>query len=97
MATRNAAEVVRWGGRLGTLKPGSRADLVVLAGRRRAGHAQLLEAHEGDVKPVVIGGVARYGRKALMRRLVGARRDLEPITVAGTERLLFFTQPTADP
>jgi 5-methylthioadenosine/S-adenosylhomocysteine deaminase len=92
MATRNAAEVVRWGGRLWTLEPRSRADLLVVAGRSRAAHAQLLEAHEGDVKLVMIDGVARYDRKALMRRLRGARRDLEPITVGGAERLLFFKQ-----
>ena len=97
-ATRNAARILRWHDRLGTLESEKRADLLVVSGRNGDPHGHLLTRSEHDIELVVINGVPRYGASAMMRKLLGAEAaKSESATIAGRRRLLNFTQPTADP
>lgn len=82
--TAQAAETVGWHGRLGTLRPGMLADLLVLRGRAEDPYLQLIEATEHDVGLVVVGGVPRYGDLATMEDLDPG--PLEELEVAGRRR-----------
>ncbi len=63
--------------------------------RTRSGdpYARLLKSTEADVGLVVIGGVPRYGRKALMTRFAG---DLEPWKTGGRAQAFCFEHATTD-
>jgi 5-methylthioadenosine/S-adenosylhomocysteine deaminase len=77
MATLNAASILGWQGRLGTLQPGAHADLIVVPGTRGDPYAQLLEAAETDLSLVIIGGIRRFGLARLMPSFeVGMERTL---------------------
>ena len=90
MATRNAAKILRWDKQLGTLEPGKRADLLVVAGDDGDGHAHLFTRSEHDVELVVINGVPRYGASQVMRKLLGeaaaqaeaVRSESAPVSVS---------------
>jgi hypothetical protein len=94
MATRTAAEILKWGHVLGSLEPGKRADLLVIDGKSRDPYGALLQAPETAIRLVMINGVARYGIPALMAKL--APRD-QTLHVGGQERRLFLRQVSADP
>jgi 5-methylthioadenosine/S-adenosylhomocysteine deaminase len=69
MATRDAARILRWDGALGSLRPGLRADLLVVEGTGGDPYTTLIDAHDSAVRLVVIDGVARYGTRPMMRAL----------------------------
>ena len=95
MATRTAAEILKWDGALGSLEADKRPDLLVIDGDSGDPYQQLLQATEREVKLVFIAGVARYGEQTLVTAL-GAQ-GLEPIQIAGQARVLNLRQQTADP
>lgn len=95
LATRNAAAILGWPGRLGVLAPGAQADLIVLTGSRGDPYTALLRSGEHDLRAVVIGGVARYATPALMGRL-GAGVT-ETLSVGGRRRALNLDDPTTHP
>jgi 5-methylthioadenosine/S-adenosylhomocysteine deaminase len=96
-ATRNAARILRWQEHLGTLEQGKRADLLVVSGTAGDGHGHLFTRSEHDVELVVINGTPRYGASKTMRQLLGSEADqAESARIAGRQRLLYFTQATAD-
>ena len=98
LATRNAAKILRWDKHLGTLEPGKRADLLVVAGDGGDGHAHLFTRSEHDVELVVINGVPRYGASQVVRKLLGeAAAEAEAGTVGGRARLWYLVQPSGDP
>ena len=94
MATRDAAAILKWHKALGTLEPGKRADVVVIAGKVGDPYEALIQAKETAIQLVMINGVARYGMPELMRAL-GA--DGQSLRVGGETRRLFLEQNTADP
>jgi len=94
MATRNAAEILKWHQTLGSLEAGKRADLLVVEGSDGDPYASLLEARETAIRLVVIDGVPRYGRVRLMGRLAP---ETERIQAAGKPRSLNLAQENADP
>ncbi|WP_246192867.1 amidohydrolase family protein [Kitasatospora atroaurantiaca] len=69
MATSDAAAMLRWGGSLGTLQPGKRADLLAVSGTGGDPYAGLIDAGDDDIRLVVIDGTARYGTTGLMHAL----------------------------
>ena len=95
MATRTAAEILKWHKALGTLEQNKRADLLVVHGDDGDPYRQLLRADERDITLVMIAGVPRYGTRALVTRLGG--QGLEAIRVAGRQRVLNLRQETVDP
>jgi hypothetical protein len=96
MATRDAARILRWDTRLGTIEPGKRADMLILAGRSGDAYERLLGARETTIRMVVIDGVPRCGAADIMGEFdLGA--GTEHITIAGSERVLNLADPLADP
>jgi 5-methylthioadenosine/S-adenosylhomocysteine deaminase len=98
LATRNAAKILRWDHRVGSLEAGKRADLLVVSGAGGDAHAHLFTRSEHDVELVVVNGVPRYGASTVMRKLLGGvAAQAEAGSAAGRARLLFLTQATGDP
>jgi 5-methylthioadenosine/S-adenosylhomocysteine deaminase len=94
MATRNAANILNWDQRLGSIEVGKRADLVVVAGRTGDAYGRLLDAHETDILLVIIDGVARYGRTGMMAHF---GPSIESWRVGNSQRVLNLAQASADP
>jgi 5-methylthioadenosine/S-adenosylhomocysteine deaminase len=94
MATCDAAAAVGWGGALGSLEAGKRADLLVVGGKTGDPYEKLLRASENDLDLVVIGGVPRVGIPRLMDHL--GVTSAEELTVGGEPRRLNLAQATAD-
>jgi hypothetical protein len=91
MATSNAAELVGLGQRLGSLKAGYAADILVVRkpdsnANPADGYWTLTHSTPGDVQLVLVGGEALYGDAALMRQIVAGQ--LEPLEVCGARKLL---------
>jgi cytosine/adenosine deaminase-related metal-dependent hydrolase len=94
MATRNAAHILKWDKVAGTIKAGSRADLLAIDSMAADPYEALLHARETDIRLVMINGIARYGWPEVMTKL--APND-QTINVGGKTRRLFLKQETADP
>ncbi len=96
MATRNPAAMLGWGDAIGSLEDGHFADLLVVSGTDDDPYDHLLTAEERDIALVVVDGVARFGRPALMEAL-GPGAAFESVRVGGLDRRLFLTEAAADP
>lgn len=94
MVTVNAARILKWGGELGSLERGKRADLIVVNGLRGDPYEHLLRARETTLTLVVIDGAARYGQPRMMRRL---SHDGERIEIGGSARVLDLSDAASDP
>ena len=94
MVTRDAAAILKWQAALGTLEPGKHADLCVVAGAGGDPYESLIQAPETQVSLVMIEGVPRYGRTALMHAL---HADGEAVDVGGQHRSLFLKDADGDP
>ncbi|MEA2195538.1 MAG: 5-methylthioadenosine/S-adenosylhomocysteine deaminase [Solirubrobacteraceae bacterium] len=87
MATCNPADALGWEDRLGRLRAGLHADLLVVARREDDVYRNLVTSIEADVLLVTINGYPMYGVAALMA--AGAAVAPEPIEVApGLERVV---------
>jgi 5-methylthioadenosine/S-adenosylhomocysteine deaminase len=98
MATCTPARLLGWQGELGSLRPGSRADLLVVderQGQTGGPYRPLLEAHESGLGLVMIDGVARFGRPGLLAAL--AVPDPEPVRVGGRQRVINLVDAAEDP
>ena len=95
MATLEAAEILGWDKQLGSIEPGKRADLVMVAGQDdNAPVSPLFGGDERTVELVVINGTPRYGTPALM---AADGPGTETLSVGGEQRVLYLTQSTGDP
>ena len=95
LATLEGAKILGWDRELGSLEPGKRADLVVVASQNDAAPlTPLFEGDERTVQLVAINGTPRYGTPALM---VTDGPGLETLIVGGETRVLYLTQATEDP
>ena len=77
MATCNPADALGWEGRLGRLRAGLHADLLVVARREDDVYRNLVTSIEADVLLVTINGYPMYGVASLME--AGAAVEPEPI------------------
>ncbi len=94
MATANGARILRWDQELGTIEPGKRADLLVIAGQQGDDYERLIQARETDIHLLLIEGVGRYG---LTRLMVPWGAGAERIRVGGRPRLLNLAEPGGHP
>jgi imidazolonepropionase-like amidohydrolase len=95
LATAQGARILGWDHQLGSLEPGKRADLTVVAGQdERDPLKPLFEGDERTIQLVAIDGTPRYGTPALMS---ANGPGLETLTVGGEPRVLYLTQATEDP
>ena len=92
LATRNPAKILGWS-KVGTLAAGQFADLLVIAGTADDPYAHLINAHEGNVALVAIGGRPRYGLLASMTTL---KVKGERLKVGGGDRMVDFDAPDDD-
>jgi 5-methylthioadenosine/S-adenosylhomocysteine deaminase len=84
LVTCNPADALEWTKRVGRLRTGLQGDVLVVDDRKSDAYRNLIESTEANVRLVLVGGKARYGRTALMRR---AKADaIEPIPQAGRGR-----------
>jgi hypothetical protein len=91
MATRTAAQILKWDGALGSVEAGKRADLLVIDGAGGDPYESLVRARETSVRLVLINGVPRYGTRELMDALGGGDQT---VRVGGEMRRLFLGQET---
>jgi 5-methylthioadenosine/S-adenosylhomocysteine deaminase len=90
LTTSNAAEILGWQARVGSVEVGKRADLVAVAGTDDANpYAPLFAGDERTIQLVVINGTPRYGTPALMAT---DGPHLEKLRVGGDERVLYLEQ-----
>jgi 5-methylthioadenosine/S-adenosylhomocysteine deaminase len=97
MVTRNPADALGWGDRLGRLRPGLHGDVVVTTTRHDDPYRNLIEAREVDVRFVAINGYPFYGTTSLMEA-AGAVED-EPLRIGRLRRrvrLKYTGIPDAD-
>jgi hypothetical protein len=92
MVTSNAADALGLADRIGRIRPGLRADLVVLTPRRADPYRNLIESTEAEVQLVVADGRACYGTPGLVR--AARALNVEPVRVAGAARVISLPDPT---
>jgi cytosine/adenosine deaminase-related metal-dependent hydrolase len=93
MVTANGGEALgrAWGARIGRIKQGLAADLVVMGSKKPDPYRNLIEATERSVRLVLVGGNAVFGNGSLMKA-AGAKAP-EPISVAGVRRTISMVNP----
>jgi len=91
MATINAARALGHDGVLGSLAPGKKADLVVLAGDPARPYEALLAATPAEVRLVMVGGVPLYGEAALAP-LGPPTPGCEQLAICGVDKFLCVAQ-----
>ena len=87
MATANGAKVVALDDKIGHLKEGYVADIVVYTGNSAAPYDAILAATPKEVRLVMIGGVPLYGDKDL-QALAPAKPGCEAIDICGSPKFL---------
>lgn len=91
MATCNPADALGWTERIGRLRKGLHADVLVTADRNGDPYRNLIESIESDVLFVAINGQPFYGTRKLMSA-TGATLA-EPITVGRHKRAIKLVYP----
>lgn len=94
MATTNAAKIIKWDKRLGTIEKEKLADLVIVNGDDKGPFTQILKAGEKDISLVVINGTPRYGSKPLMSKF---GKGTESRQIGTAKKTFNLGQDTADP
>jgi 5-methylthioadenosine/S-adenosylhomocysteine deaminase len=98
MATRNPADAINWGERIGRLKAGLHGDVLVTTDRvPQDPYRNLIESVERDVLLVAINGQPFYGTTKLMK--AAGAQHAEPIRLGRLRRciqLIYDDVPEAD-
>ena len=89
MVTSGAARATNWHNDVGTLTPGTAADLVVLDNIHADPYRNLINAIDPDVRLSIVGGLPLYGDTDLMTALNG--EDHEPAGRFGKSLDITFT------
>lgn len=97
MATRDAATILHWDQKLGSLQPGHYADLLTIAGTAGDPYGALIDARDSDITLVAIGGTPRYGTTQLMQAILPTAQLEEPGSTAPGDHLLNLHDDTTDP
>jgi cytosine/adenosine deaminase-related metal-dependent hydrolase len=85
MATAEPARLTGDDGRIGAIKAGLYADLLVIRQTAASADSALVHAGPADVLMVMVGGHPVYGQKTLVES-VAAALDWTPVSVAGTAK-----------
>jgi cytosine/adenosine deaminase-related metal-dependent hydrolase len=94
-ATSDALAIAGWGDKLGRLRPGYYADLLVLDKRTDDPYENLVGATEREVRLLVIAGHPRHGDRTLMQQVGLNAPELEPIRIGGREKALNLRHPSS--
>lgn len=87
MVTSVAAHVVGVDDEVGAIRPGLRADLLVIGGDHNDPLRAVIDADPADVRLVLIDGVPLYGERRFLER-IWARTELEEIVLPGGAKVL---------
>jgi large repetitive protein len=93
MATKNAAEALGSGMKLGTLGQGFEADVSIFDGSQHADFRAILDANPPDVVLVLRSGKALYGDQSILQALNAADR-CEQVDVCGRSKLACVQRET---
>jgi 5-methylthioadenosine/S-adenosylhomocysteine deaminase len=96
MVTSKAAEAMKFEKEIGALKPGMRADLLVLAGDRAKPYDALVTAELDQVRLVVVRGRALYGEPGLMTALE-PNTYCETVTICGAAKVICVKETETSP
>jgi 5-methylthioadenosine/S-adenosylhomocysteine deaminase len=88
MSTSIPAQLAGLSDKIGSIKPGYVADILVVRRTEKDPYQSLLNASPADVRLVLIGGIPIYGDDEVMRKLAPA--SLESLTVCGSPKALSF-------
>ena len=80
-----------WDERIGRIKEGLAADVVVMAGNHRDPYRNLIQSTERHVRLVLVAGKAAFGNGSLMK--AARATSPEPISVAGVRRTISMLDP----
>lgn len=94
MATRDAAQILKWDQALGTIEPGKRADFVCINGKQGDDYLRLIEARETTITLVIVDGAPRLGQPWLMEQF---QIDGEAISVGRSPRILNLEEEDVHP
>ncbi len=94
MVTSIPAQLAGLSDKIGSIKPGYAADIIIVRRTEKDPYQSLLNASPADVRLVLIGGSPVYGDEDLMRKLAPAAA-IEPLTVCGFAKALDFSSETA--
>ncbi|MGW6362312.1 amidohydrolase family protein [Streptomyces sp. NPDC055092] len=97
MATKDAAQILRWDHALGSLQPGLRADLLVTAGTTGDPYTALVKAADTDIRLVVIDGTARYGTRDLVTAIHPHATVERAASGGAIERVVHLQDANVDP
>lgn len=87
MVTTTPAEITGIADKVGSIREGLNADLLIISGDRSQPYRSLVQAEPGNVRLVMIGGVPVYGSASLMSRFWN-RRDLDELPVGGNVKTM---------
>jgi len=90
MVTTIPAQLAGLSDKIGSIKPGYTADLLVIRRTEKDPYQSLLNASPADVRLVLIGGSPVYGDEDVMRTIAPAS-DLEPLSLCGSPKALDLT------
>ncbi len=93
MVTENPAKLVGASDKIGAIKAGMVADLIVMPPNDASPALALLDSKAGSVALVVVGGKPLLGTPSLMRQ-VATTGNVELITVCGNQKALAITGDT---
>ncbi len=98
MVTTNPAKIMGWEDKVGSIKKGMVADLVVMDDMGKNVFRNLIDSVESNVKLVMVGGEPRYGDAPIMQKLKGeAENGLESLDeLAGRPKLLDLKRDVRD-
>ena len=96
MATTIPAQLAGLSAKIGSIKPGYAADLLLVRRTEKDPYQSLLNASPADVRLVLIGGSPVYGDEDIMRRLAPTA-GLESLTLCGSPKALDFSTETDHP
>lgn len=94
MVTQTPARMLGAADRIGTLREGAYADLVIVKGARSAPYRALVRARSEDIRLVLVGGRAVYGEPDLLARL-NAHGDADAMEVCGTPKAIDLSPGTS--
>ena len=86
MVTRNPADAMNWGDKLGQIAVGYLADLIVVDDRNADSYRNLIDAIEENIKLVFVRGEALYGDAILLQNARQNLIDIETVTTFGGKR-----------
>ena len=80
MVTRNPADAMQWGDKLGQIAVGYLADVIVVDDRHADSYRNLIEATEENIRLVLVRGEPLYGDAILLQNARKTADDLETAT-----------------